>query len=335
MNIKFGIIGAGMIGSDHAKRINNSLNGGIVTAVNDINTESARRLVAELGTAEVFEDPYELIRSPEVSAILICSIGSTHEEFVLASIAAGKYVFCEKPLATSARACKNIVDAEMNFGKRLVQVGFMRRYDSGYQKLKKVIENYEIGDVLMIHCAHRNPTVPESYVTEMAVSDSLVHEIDVIRWLLKEDYVTAQMIFAKKTKRSHVNLHDPQILLLETKSGIRIDVEMFVNCQYGYDIQCELVGSDGIAKLPEPESLVIRKDEKKFTSIDTDWKKRFIKAYDMELQEFIDGIVGNKIQGPSSWDGYVAAIACDICIKAQKTKAIEPFSIVETPKFYR
>ena len=81
-----------MIGSDHAKRINNSLNGGIVTAVNDINTESARRLVAELGTAEVFEDPYELIRSPEVSAILICSIGSTHEEFVLASIAAGKYV---------------------------------------------------------------------------------------------------------------------------------------------------------------------------------------------------------------------------------------------------
>ena len=223
----------------------------------------------------------------------------------------------------------------MNFGKRLVQVGFMRRYDSGYQKLKKVIENYEIGDVLMIHCAHRNPTVPESYVTEMAVSDSLVHEIDVIRWLLKEDYVTAQMIFAKKTKRSHVNLHDPQILLLETKSGIRIDVEMFVNCQYGYDIQCELVGSDGIAKLPEPESLVLRKDEKKFTSIDPDWKKRFIKAYDKELQEFIDGILNKKIQGPSSWDGYVAAIACDVCIKAQTTKAVEPFSIIETPQFYR
>ena len=120
MNIKFGIIGAGMIGSDHATRINKSLNGGIVTAVNDINIESAKRLVAELGTAEVFEDPYDLIRSPEVNAILVCSIGSTHEEFVLASIAAGKYVFCEKPLATSASACKNIVDAEMNFGKRLV-----------------------------------------------------------------------------------------------------------------------------------------------------------------------------------------------------------------------
>ena len=64
----------------------------------------------------------------------------------------------------------NIGDAEMNFEKRLVQVGFMRRYDSRFIKIKKVIENYEGGDVLMIHCA--NPTVPESYVTEMAVDYS-------------------------------------------------------------------------------------------------------------------------------------------------------------------
>ena len=75
----------------------------------------------------------------------------------------------------------------------------MRRYDSGYQKLKKAIESFEIGDVLMMHCAHRNSSVPESYVTEMAVSDSLVHELDAVRWLLKEDYVSAQMILAKKT----------------------------------------------------------------------------------------------------------------------------------------
>ena len=79
-----------------------------------------------------------------------------HEEFVLSSIAAGKYVFCEKPLATNAIACKKIIEAEMKFGKILVQVGFMKRYDSGYQKLKKAIDDYEIGDVLMMHCVHRN-----------------------------------------------------------------------------------------------------------------------------------------------------------------------------------
>lgn len=335
MNIKIGLIGAGMIGSDHALRINDSLKGGIVKAINDINKENAKRLSKELGSAKVFEDPHELINSPEINAVLVCSIGPTHEEFVLSSIAAGKYVFCEKPLATSAIACKKIIEAEMKFGKRLVQVGFMRRYDSGYQKLKKAIDDYEIGDVLMMHCVHRNSSVPESYVTEMAVSDSLVHELDAVRWLLKEDYVSAQMILAKKTKYTHEMLHDPQILLLETESGVRIDVEFFHNCQYGYDIQCEVVGSDGIARLPEPESLVIRKNAKKFTKIDPDWKNRFIDAYDIELQEFLDGVSTGNIKGPSSWDGYTAAVASDVCIKAQKSGAIESFSIMETPEFYK
>ena len=334
MSIKIGLIGAGMIGSDHALRIKDSLKGGVINGINDINKENSTRLSKELGGVKIFEDPHALINSSEVDAILVCSIGPTHEEFVLASIAAGKYVFCEKPLATSALSCKKIVNAEMKFGKRLVQVGFMRRYDSGYKKLKKAIESFEIGDVLMMHCAHRNSSVPESYVTEMAVSDSLVHELDAVRWLLKEDYVSAQMILAKKTKYSHEKLHDPQMLLLETQSGVRIDVEFFHNCQYGYDIQCEVVGSDGIMKLPEPESLVIRKGAKKFTNIDPDWKNRFIDAYDIELQEFLDGISSENIEGPSSWDGYAAAMASDVCIKAQKTGAIEPFSIVDIPDFY-
>ena len=156
MNIKIGLIGAGMIGSDHALRINDSLKGGIVKAINDINKENAKRLSKELGSAKVFEDPHELINSPEINAVLVCSVGPMHEEFVLSSIAAGKYVFCEKPLATNAIACKKIIEAEMKFGKILVQVGFMKRYDSGYQKLKKAIDDYEIGDVLMMHCVHRN-----------------------------------------------------------------------------------------------------------------------------------------------------------------------------------
>ena len=113
MNIKIGLIGAGMIGSDHALRINDSLKGGIVKAINDINKENAKRLSKELGSAKVFEDPHELINSPEINAVLVCSIGPTHEEFVLSSIAAGKYVFCEKPLATNAIACKKIIEAEM------------------------------------------------------------------------------------------------------------------------------------------------------------------------------------------------------------------------------
>ena len=334
MEVKIGVIGTGLIGTDHAFRINNSLKGGIITAVNDINPQSSQRLSDELGTSKIFDDPHALIKDTEVDAILVCSSGPTHEEFVLSAIESAKPVFCEKPLATTAEACKKIVHAEMKFGHRLVQVGYMRRYDSGYKKLKEAIEKELIGEVLMVHCAHRNPTVPESYVTEMAVSDSLVHELDVLRWLLGEDYKSAQMLFAKKTKYSHEKLMDPQILLLETVSGVRIDVEMFVNCQYGYDIQCSVVGSDGVANLPEPESLVLRKKEQLYANILPDWKERFIKAYDDELQDFIDGVKDGVISGPNAWDGYSVAVASDVCVKAQHTLAIEKISMPETPQFY-
>lgn len=160
----------------------------------------------------------------------------------MAAIAAGKPVFCEKPLAVTAQGCKNIVDAEAKHGKRLVQVGFMRPYDRGYRALKQVLTSGQIGEPLMLHCAHRNPTVGEAYTTDMAITDTLIHEIDVLRWLLDDDYVSVQVVFPRKSPKAFPHLKDPQIVLFETAKGTRIDVEIFVNCQYGYDIQCEVVG---------------------------------------------------------------------------------------------
>lgn len=93
-----------------------------------------------------------------------------------------------------------IVEEEMKTGKRLVQVGFMRRYDSGYVQLKEAIDNRVVGEPLMIHCAHRNPTVASNYSTDMAVVDTLVHEIDVLHWLVNDDYESVQVIYPKKSK---------------------------------------------------------------------------------------------------------------------------------------
>ena len=158
----------------------------------------------------------------------------------------------------------------------------MRRYDAGYRLLKQVVDS-DIGAPLMVHAAHRNPTVPEQYVTPMAIHDTLIHEIDVFRWLLDDDYVSAQVVFPRASSHSHSKLKDPQVVLLETAKGIRIDVEVFVNCRYGYDIQCQVVGEDGIASLPEPMAIVMRKEAKLQNAILTDWKDRFIASYDVEL----------------------------------------------------
>lgn len=336
MTLRIGVIGTGAIGQDHIRRITNTLSGAKIVAVTDVNAEQAISAVKNQNLdAKVYGTGLDIIKSDDVDAILVTSWGPTHEEFVLASIAAGKPVFCEKPLATTADGCMRIVESEVAHGKRLVQVGFMRPYDKGYRALKDVVANGRIGEPLMVHCAHRNPSVGDNYTTDMAITDTIIHEIDVLRWLLDDDYVSVQVVYPRKTKNASSHLADPQIVLMETAKGIRIDVEVFVNCQYGYDIQCEVVGETGIARLPEPANVLMRSEAKRSVEIFTDWKQRFIDAYDVEIQGFIDAVNNGRLTGPSAWDGYAAAVTADACVEAQKTRKIIPVTMKQQPAFYK
>jgi myo-inositol 2-dehydrogenase/D-chiro-inositol 1-dehydrogenase len=318
MTLRIGVIGTGAIGRDHTRRINNVLGGATIVALSDVNKASAEAVKKDIApNATIYETGEALIAASDVDAVLVTSWGATHEQYVLAAIAAGKHCFCEKPLATTADGAKRIVDAEVKHGKRLVQVGFMRRYDSGYVALKQAVDS-KIGAPIIVHAAHRNPTVPEQYITPMAIHDTLIHEIDVFRWLLDDDYVSARVLFPRSAARSHARLKDPQIVILETAKGTIINVEIFVNCHYGYDIQCEVVGEDGIAKLPEPLAIQMRLGAKLQNDILTDWKDRFIASYDVELQDFINAATNGTASGPTSWDGYVAAITSDACVDAQE-----------------
>ncbi|MEN8837856.1 MAG: Gfo/Idh/MocA family oxidoreductase [Celeribacter marinus] len=320
MTLKIGVIGTGMIGRDHTRRIQKVLAGAQVVALSDYSSEAAKVVQSDLAPdATVYETGQELIAANTVDAVLVCSTGSTHEEYVLAAIEAGKPVFCEKPLATTAEGAKRIVDAEVAAGKRLVQVGFMRRYDSGYVALKDAVLN-NTGAPIMVHAAHRNPAVPEQYVTPMAIHDTFVHEIDVFRWLLDDDYVSARVTFPRSCAASHAKLRDPQIVTLTTAKGVVINTEIYVNCKYGYDIQCQVVGEEGVAYLPEPQAIKMRLGAKFQNEILTDWKDRFVASYDVELQDFIKAAAEGTATGPSSWDGYMAAVTCDACVEAQEAE---------------
>ena len=253
-----------------------------------------------------------------------------------ADIAAGKRVFCEKPLCTTAEDCLKVVKAEEASGKHLIQLGFMRRYDRGYRQLKEALDSGAYGEPLMLHCTHRNPSVGENYNTPMAVHDTAIHEIDVLHWLVDDEYESAQVLLPKVTKYSHSQLKDPQIMLLRTKKGVCIDVEVFVNCKFGYDINCEAVCEDGALKMAQPSYPQIRKNAAVSTAIDTDCFVRFQEAYDAEVQDWVDNAAKGIITGPNAWDGYLAAVTADALVKAQETGQIEEIvTAVEKPEFYK
>ncbi|MFC7327289.1 Gfo/Idh/MocA family protein [Marinactinospora rubrisoli] len=316
MTVRVGVIGAGMIGQDHIRRLTEVVAGAAVTAVTDIDGPRAAEAASRVGAA-VLPSGRDLIGSPEVDAVLVASWGPSHAEHVLNAIAAGKPVFCEKPLATTAADCLRIVDAERAHGRRLVQVGFMRRFDAGYRRMKDVLASGALGAPLMVHCAHRNATVPESYTSVMAAQDTAVHEIDVLRWLLDDEIVSAQVITPRRTSRRFEHLRDPQIMLFETANGVRVDLEIFVNCQYGYDIQCEVVGEAGLVRLPDPAAAGVRTAGRHGTAVPQDWKERFGDAFDAEFRAWTASVAsGAEPCGPSAWDGYAAAVITDAAVRS-------------------
>ena len=332
MSLKVGVIGTGMIGTDHIRRLTQVLSGVEVVAVSDI--DAARAKAAAPAGAEVFDRATDLIHAADVQAVVICSWGPAHEEQLLACIAAGKPVFCEKPLVTSEAGALRVMAAEVGFGRRLVQLGFMRRFDADYRRLKAVIDGGSLGAPLLYHSVHRNASVPEGlYTSDMPLNDTLVHDADIARWLLGDEIIGVEV---RVPRRSSVgkDLRDPVVVLLHTASGALVDVEISVNIGYGYDIRGEVSCERGVAALPNRPATVISDQHGIRQAIPADWRERFIEAYDQEFREWIVAAGRGTATGPSSWDGYASTLAADAALRAAKSGLLEPVTMITKPPLY-
>src|SRR5690349_9412617 len=160
MAVRVGVVGVGTIGLEHIRRLVRRTSVAEVVALTDADPMRVVSVAGEAPGARIYPSGRDLVKADAVDAIVVSSSGPTHEEFVLAAIEQGKPVFCEKPLSPSVDACRRILDAEVAAGRRLVQVGFMRRYDEGYRSMKKALDDGLLGAPLMVHCAHRNASTP-------------------------------------------------------------------------------------------------------------------------------------------------------------------------------
>jgi myo-inositol 2-dehydrogenase/D-chiro-inositol 1-dehydrogenase len=334
VTLDVGVIGTGMIGQDHIRRLTSVLSGARVAAVTDVDLDRARAVADGVPGSVVHDTGQALIDDPGVDAVVVTSWGPTHEEYVLAAIAAGKQVFCEKPLATTREACDRIVDAEVATGRRLVQVGFMRRFDPQYRAMKAVVTSGEIGAPLLMHAAHRNPSVPDFFTSDMTINDSTVHDIDVARWMFDDEIAAVTVLKGRVSRKAKAGFNDPLLVLLEMRSGVIVDVEAMVNAGFGYDIRGEVVCEDGTVELSESAGAVVKREGRYSGRVPENWKERFVGAFDLELQAWVDAVSAGATTGPSAWDGYAATIACETGLAALRTGRREEVVLRERPDLY-
>lgn len=333
--LNVGVIGTGMIGQDHIRRLTRVLSGARVAAVTDADPRRAAAVADDLPGATVHATGAELIDDRCVDAVVVTSWGPTHEEYVLACVTAGKQVFCEKPLATTREACERIVDAEVAAGRRLIMVGFMRRYDEQYRAMKAAVTDGGIGLPLLMHAAHRNPSVPDFFTSDMIINDSTVHDIDVARWLFDDEIAAVTVLKPRVSSKARPGFDDPLLVLLEMSSGVLVDVEASVNAGFAYDIRGEVVCEDGTVELSESAGPIVKRAGRFSGRVPADWRERFSRAFDTEFRAWIEAVTAGTTTGPSAWDGYAATVACDTGLAALRSGAREPVTLRARPDLYK
>jgi myo-inositol 2-dehydrogenase / D-chiro-inositol 1-dehydrogenase len=273
--VRVGVVGAGNMGADHARQLHRWVPGAEVVAVADADASRAQQVATATGATAVV-DPGALIAEPEVEAVVIASPDPTHPTLVRACVAAGKPVLCEKPLAPTLAEAAGLL-ADLGDGAALVSLGFMRRFDLGYQQLRATIRSGELGAPLVLHCISRCVASGPGSTSESSVTNSTVHDLDIAPWLL--DAPVVEVAWCAPRRSTHADgFQDPQLMLLRTADGVVTTVETFLNARYGYDTRCEVVCETGATSLVEPAVTLTDAARRRAIGYPADWRPRFADA---------------------------------------------------------
>ncbi|MFF1293518.1 MULTISPECIES: Gfo/Idh/MocA family protein [unclassified Streptomyces] len=332
--LRVAVIGTGKMGADHVRRIEEVVSGARVSAVVDVDAERAKAVAARVDGCTAYTDAATALAAADVDAVLIASSGPAHEAALLAALERDLPVLCEKPLTPDSASALRVLEAERRLGHRRVQVGFMRRYDAEYMKLKSLLETGQLGRPLMVHNRHRNAASPPFFTSDMLVSDSVAHETDVTRWLLGQEITAVTVLRPRPSANAPQDLQDPQFVVFETDGGAVVDVEIFVNCGFGYQVQAEVVCERGTARIGDGHAMVTNMAGRWGGTISQDFIDRFADAYDRELQVWVDATRRGEVTGPSTWDGYAAAAVCEAGVRALNEGGRVEVELVERPPLY-
>jgi myo-inositol 2-dehydrogenase/D-chiro-inositol 1-dehydrogenase len=323
---RVGIIGAGLMGRTHARTIMSEVSDAKVTCVADAFGDAAERLADEYGLAST-TDPQELMSRDDVDAVIIATPGFTHPELTLTAIGLGKPVLCEKPFAVDVVSAEEVLNAERALPEPLITVGFMRRFDEGYRRIRDALASGEYGAPYLAYQAHRSPASSPSPGKADPVGwilDGGVHEVDVTRWLLGREIVEVEVV----TPLEEGATDRPVLALLHCEDGVVSTLELNGR-SYGYDIRCEVLADRASFSLDDRRTSV-RRDATDGTPVPLMFQERFGDAYRRELQAWLSRTPAFS-DAATSWDGYVATVVCDALVTALREGKRQPVQLLAPP----
>src|SRR5581483_9261546 len=317
--LHFGLIGAGRIGRVHAETVAFRLPEAEIVAITDVNREAAQALAARCGIPSVVPSATEIFADPRIDAVLICTSTDTHAGLIVDAAKAGKHIFCEKPISLSLDKIDSSLAAVQAAGVKL-QVGFNRRFDSNFLRVRQSVVSGEIGTPSLLHIISRDPAPPPlSYLRPSGgiFLDMMIHDFDMARYLIGEEvdevYASAGVLVEPGFRNE--DDFDTAVVVLHFRSGAIGTIDKSRKAVFCYDQRVEILGSKGkIATENRCHNQVVVSGEKcVYTDLTLNFfMQRYTESFALELELFTQAVLEDKpipVTGDDSRVPVVMALA--------------------------
>jgi len=323
--INVGVIGAGRIGRVHAENLAYRIPGAKLVAIADVVAEAAQKLAADLQIATVVQDYRAILADRTVDAVVICSSTDTHAQVITDAAAAGKHIFCEKPIALDLAKIDHALAAVQKAQVKL-QVGFNRRFDPSFRRVRELIAAGSIGTPHILRITSRDPAPPPiSYVKVSGgiFLDMAIHDFDMARYLMGSEVVevyAAGNVLVDPAIGAAGDI-DTAVTTLYFANGAIGVIDNSRQAVYGYDQRVEVFGSGGMALATNktPDS-VVQSDAVGVHAAKPLYffVERYAEAYVAEMREFVQCVREDKRPSVTGVDGRIPVV---IAYAAQKSYA--------------
>ena len=314
--VTLGIIGAGRIGKVHTESVCNYVrNARIKTVADPYISGETRDWLLKMGVGGVCADYHEILDDPEIDAVLICSSTNTHSDISLEAIAAGKHVFCEKPIDHDLGRIKKVLEA-LRGSKLKYQVGFNRRHDHNFAAVKQAIEDGKVGDVHIIKITSRDPEPPSAEYAAVSGGmflDMTIHDFDMVRFLAgceaEEIYTQAAVLVDPAI--GEAGDVDTAVITMKMENGAIAVIDNSRRAAYGYDQRAEVFGSKGMAATAnDTQSTVVLSDGRGVTGEKPLYffLERYMQSFAAEVKGFVDAIENGTETKVGALDGLMPVL---------------------------